>query len=48
VLPHADNSLDVTTGDMLLYHGTLLAADYFAMGKTDAKFISEMKRIAER
>jgi len=27
---------------------TLLAADYFAMGKIDAKFISGMKRIAER
>jgi len=27
---------------------TLLAADYFAVGKTDAKFILGMKRIAER
>jgi len=26
----------------------LLAADYFAMGKTDAKFISGMKKNAKR
>jgi len=26
----------------------LLAANYFAMGKTDAKLISGMKRIAKR
>jgi hypothetical protein len=27
---------------------TSLTADYFAVGKTDAKFILEVKRIAER
>jgi len=27
---------------------SLLAADYFAMGKIDAKFISGMKKIAKR
>jgi hypothetical protein len=27
---------------------SLMAADYFALGKTDAKFIFGMKRIAER
>jgi len=36
--------MDISSGKTV----TLLAADYFAMGKIDAKFISGMKRIAER
>jgi hypothetical protein len=30
------------------YVETLLAADYFAVGKTDAKFISGVKKFAKR